>query len=87
MYQSQGTALAEVPGRARRGSLREWATPAGLTAESEASDARAARISLADELATCTSASDLNDLDAILDRYSDAENADIRRILATRRVA
>jgi hypothetical protein len=50
-------------------------------------DARAARKSLADELATYTSASDLNDLDAILDRYSDEETADIRRILAARRVA
>ena len=50
-------------------------------------DARAARKSLAGELATYTSASDLNDLDAILDRYSDEETADIRRILASRRVA
>lgn len=50
-------------------------------------DARAARKSLAGELATYTSVSDLNDLDAILDRYSDEETADIRRILATRRAA
>jgi hypothetical protein len=51
-------------------------------------DARAARRSLAGDLATYTSPSDLNDLDAILDRYSDEETADIRRILATaRRVA
>jgi hypothetical protein len=50
-------------------------------------DARAARKSLAGELATYTSTSDLNDLDAILDRYSDEETADIRRILASRRVA
>ena len=50
-------------------------------------DARAGRRSLADERATYTSASDLNDLDAILDRYSDEETADIRRIFATRRVA
>jgi hypothetical protein len=50
-------------------------------------DARAARKSLAGELATYTSASDLNDLDAILDRYSDEETADIRRILASRRAA
>ena len=50
-------------------------------------DARATRKSLAGELATYTSASDLNDLDAILDRYSDEETADIRRILASRRVA
>jgi hypothetical protein len=50
-------------------------------------DARAARKSLADDLATYRSQSDLNDLDAILDRHSDEETADIRRILATRRVA
>ena len=50
-------------------------------------DARAARKSLAGELATYTSPSDLNDLDAILNRYSDEETADIRRILASRRVA
>ena len=50
-------------------------------------DARAARKSLAGELATYTSPSDLNDLDAILDRYSDEETAGIRRILASRRVA
>ena len=53
-------------------------------------DARAARKSLAAELASYTSPSDLDDLDdldAILDRYSDEETADIRRILAPRRVA
>jgi hypothetical protein len=47
--------------------------------------ARAARAKLAQELASYTSAQDLNDLDAILDRYSDHETADIRRILATQR--
>jgi hypothetical protein len=50
-------------------------------------DARAARKSLAGELATYTSASDLDDLDAILDRYSDEETVGIRRILASRRAA
>ncbi len=50
-------------------------------------EVRAARRSLAGDLATYTSPSDLNDLDAILDRYSDEETADIRRILASRRVA
>jgi hypothetical protein len=30
---------------------------------------------------------DLNDLDAILDRYSDEETAEVRRILAARRAA
>ena len=49
--------------------------------------ARAAHKSLERELASYTSPSDLNDLDAILDRHSDAETADIRRILAARRSA
>jgi hypothetical protein len=47
-------------------------------------DAHAARKSLERELATYTSQSDLNDLHAILDRYTDQETADIRRILARR---
>jgi hypothetical protein len=34
-----------------------------------------------------TSPGDLNDLDAILDRYSDEETAEVRRILAARRAA
>lgn len=46
---------------------------------------RAARKSLARELAGYTSPRDLADLDAILERYSDDETADIRRILAARR--
>jgi hypothetical protein len=45
-------------------------------------DAHAARKSLERELASYTSQSDLNDLHAILDRYSDRETAGIRRILA-----
>ena len=49
--------------------------------------ARAARNCLERDLASYTSPSDLNDLDAILDRYSDKETADIRRILAARRAA
>ena len=49
--------------------------------------ARAARDSLERDLASYTSPGDLNDLDAILDRYSDEETADIRRILAARRAA
>ncbi len=52
-----------------------------------ARQARAARKSLERDLASYTSERDLNDLDAILDRYSDEETADIRRILAPRRVA
>jgi hypothetical protein len=41
----------------------------------------AERRALERELALYTSESDLNDLHAILDRYSDAETAHIRRIL------
>jgi hypothetical protein len=48
-------------------------------------EARAARARLESELASYTSPRDLNDLDAILDRYSDRETADIRRILAAQR--
>ena len=45
---------------------------------------RAARAALERELASYSSTSDLNDLHAILDRYSDNETAQIRRILASR---
>jgi hypothetical protein len=48
-------------------------------------DARAAKATLARELASYNSPEDLNDLHAILDRYSDQETADIRRILAAQR--
>lgn len=43
--------------------------------------------SLVRELAAYTSGEDRNDLDAILDRYSDAETRDIRRILAAQRLS
>jgi hypothetical protein len=49
--------------------------------------ARAARDSLERDLASYTSPGDLNELDAILDRYSDEETADIRRVIAARRAA
>ena len=48
-------------------------------------DAHAARTALAHELASYSSQADLADLDAILDRYSDQETRDIRRILAAQR--
>jgi hypothetical protein len=48
--------------------------------------ARAARKSLERGLASHTTEADLNDLDAILDRHTDEETADIRRILAARRL-
>ncbi|HLI40343.1 MAG TPA: hypothetical protein VKV35_01685 [Streptosporangiaceae bacterium] len=47
--------------------------------------ARARRKRLERELVSYTSRSDLDDLEAILDRHSDEETADIRRILAGRR--
>jgi uncharacterized FlgJ-related protein len=50
-------------------------------------DARAARKALQRDLSSYTTESDLNDLEAILDRYSDEDTADIRRFLAVRRVA
>jgi hypothetical protein len=49
--------------------------------------ARAERRTLQRELSSYTSQADLNDLEAILDRHSDEETADIRRFLASRRVA
>lgn len=48
----------------------------------ESRDAHATRAALERELASYSSASDLDDLHAILDRYSDTETRDIRRILA-----
>jgi hypothetical protein len=57
---------------ALRGRLR--ATHAALTA----------RQALERELANYTSQSDLDDLYAMLDRYSDRETVQIRRILAAR---
>ena len=48
-------------------------------------DAHAAHAALERELASYNTPEDLNDLHAILDRYSDAETANIRRILATQR--
>lgn len=46
---------------------------------------RVARRSLARDLAAYTSERDLNDLGAILGRYSDTDTAVIRRILAGQR--
>ena len=47
-------------------------------------DALTARQTLERELASYTSESDLDDLYAMLDRYSDRDTAQIRRILAAR---
>jgi hypothetical protein len=49
--------------------------------------ARAARRALQHELSSYTTPAELNDLEAILDRHSDEDTADIRRFLAGRRVA
>ena len=51
----------------------------------ESRDAHAARAALQRELATYNSQADLDDLHAILDRYTDQETKDIRRILAAQR--
>jgi hypothetical protein len=48
-------------------------------------DAHTARAALQRELASYNSPADLDDLHAILDRYSDQETAGIRRILAAQR--
>ena len=50
-------------------------------------DAHAAQAVLERELASYSTTSDLIDLNAILDRHSDSETADIRRILASQRSA
>jgi hypothetical protein len=47
-------------------------------------DALTARQALERDLASYTSESDLDDLYAMLDRYSDRDTAHIRRILAAR---
>jgi len=80
-----GPLLAEI-----RGGLRDMrAIRASLTAarREDRRAARAARDALERDLASYRSPGDLSDLDAILDRYSDEETADIRRILAARRAA
>jgi hypothetical protein len=51
----------------------------------ETRDAHAAKTALERELSSYSSPSDLDDLHAILDRYSDQETAQIRRILTAQR--
>ena len=53
----------------------------------ESRDARAARAALEREISSYSSPSDLDDLHAILDRYSDQETVQIRRILAARHMS
>ncbi|HWG63530.1 MAG TPA: hypothetical protein VG253_17700 [Streptosporangiaceae bacterium] len=64
---------------------RQWASLRDEIRDARAK--RAARKVLARELASYTSERDLNDLDAILVRYSEDETEDIRRILTSRRAA
>ena len=52
----------------------------------ESRDAHAARTALERELSSYNSASDLDDLHAILDRYNDQETVQIRRILAAQQM-
>ena len=52
----------------------------------ETRDAHAAKTALERELSSYNSASDLDDLHAILDRYSDRQTAQIRRILAAQNI-
>jgi hypothetical protein len=58
--------------------------PAGGRPASRTRAARATRSCLERELATYTSPSELTELDAILQRHTDEETTDIRRILAAR---
>jgi len=51
----------------------------------ESRETHAAKASLERELSSYHSTADLNDLHAILDRYSDRETVEIRRILARQR--
>ena len=53
----------------------------------ESRDAHAARAALEREISSYSSPSDLDDLHAILDRYSDQETLQIRRILAARHMS
>jgi hypothetical protein len=52
----------------------------------ETRDAHAAKTALERELSSYNSAADLDDLHAILDRYSARETAQIRRILAAQHI-
>lgn len=80
-----GPLLAEIGGgfRGRRATRRSRRA----ARREQARAAHVARASLERDLAAYTSPRDLDDLDAILDRYSEQETADIRRILAARRAA
>jgi hypothetical protein len=80
-----GPRLAEIRDGFR--GMRTSRGPIRAARRESTKAARAARKSLRRDLASYTSARDLNDLEAILDRYSNEETADIRRILAAQRAA
>ena len=70
-------------------SITRTASPRWSAIRDEVRHARATRAerkSLERDLASYTSQADLNDLGAILDRHSEEETRDIRRILASRRL-
>ena len=84
----RGPLLAEIRGGFRgQRAIRRSRTVARREEARAARAARAARTALERDLAAYTSPRDLDDLDAILGRYSEEETADIRRILAARRAA
>ncbi len=80
-----GPLLAQVRGRSR-GTRAVRASHRAASREDRRA-ARGARTSLERDLAGYTSAADLNDLNATLDRYSDEQTEEVRRILAARRAA
>jgi hypothetical protein len=80
-----GPLLAEIRDGFR--GMRAIRASLSATRREDRRAARSARKSLARDLASYTSPGDLNDLNAILARYSEEETADIRRILAARRAA
>jgi hypothetical protein len=80
-----GPLLAEIRDGFR--GMRAIRTSLRASKREDRRAARAARTSLERDLATYTTPADLNDLDALLDRHSEEETADIRRILAARRAA
>jgi hypothetical protein len=83
------TICCDLKDRTHMPSITRTVSPRWATIRGEVRHARAVRAerkSLERDLASYTSEADLNDLDAILDRHSDEETRDIRRILAGRRL-
>ena len=80
-----GPLLAEI--RDGRRGMRAIRASLRSSKREDRRAARGARTSLERDLAVYTSTADLNDLNATLDRYSDEQTAEVRRILAARRAA